>query len=524
MSIAGLLEENAKLKEIIGVQEKEIVLTRNMVAELKEQVHLLQALHFGIKSEKLTKEDKKQASLFNEAEDSAFAQEEEIETETREVKAHKKRVRKNAGRKAISENLPREIIEYDIEQEDKTCACGTEKVCIGEDVSERACIVPAKVVVRREIKKKYVCRNCEGTADDSAGVQTAVGTKHLIAGSIADESLLAWSINEKFEYALPFYRQSKRLSAIGIPIPRATLSNLAIKCADSCKPLYELLKDNIKRGHVINADETRVQVLKEPGRKAQDKSWMWVFLGGQPDKRSVIFQYETGRSHQIPYEFLTEYKGWLQTDDYGAYHTALKQLRRDGNNFIRHILCWAHVRRRFYNYWEMSKSADAERILELIKDLFQLENLRKDLSKEDFQKQRLNRAGPILDSLFKLLTEHAASTPPSLGFGKAIAYTLDNWEQLKLYLESPLLTPSNNIAENAIRPYVIGRKNWLFSDTSRGAESSAILYSLVESAKLQKLPVYDYFYYIFRKLPYCKAVADYEQLLPLNLTAEIIKP
>ncbi len=524
MSKEALLEENAKLREIIEVQTKEIELTRNIVAELKEQVHLLQTLHFGTKSEKLTKEDKKQASLFNEAEDSAFAQEEKIETETREVKAHTKRVRKDAGRKAISENLPREIVEYDIDEDDKTCACGAEKICIGEDVSERACIIPAKVVVRREIKKKYVCRNCEGTADDSAGVQTAIGPKHLIAGSIADESLLAWSINEKFEYALPFYRQSKRLSAIGIQIPRATLSNLAIKCADSCRPLYELLKDNIKKGPVINADETRIQVLKEPGRKAQDKSWMWVFLGGETDKKSVIFQYETGRSHQIPYDFLKNYEGWLQTDDYEAYHTALKRLHRDGNNSIMHILCWAHARRRFYKYWEMSRSPDAERILELIKNLFRLEDLREDLSKKGFQKQRLNRAGPILDSLFKLLTEYAASTPPSLGFGKAIAYTLDNWEQLKLYLENPLLTPSNNIAENAIRPFVVGRKNWLFSDTGRGAESSAILYSLVESAKLQKLPVYDYFYFIFRNLPYCKSKADYEQLLPFNLTVETIKP
>lgn len=384
-------------------------------------------------------------------------------------------------------------------------------------------IVPAKVIVRREIRKKYVCRNCEGTEADESGVQTAVGYKHLIAGSIADESLLAWSINEKFEYALPFYRQSKRLSAIGADIPRATLSTLVIKCAGKCRPLYELLKEHIKNGPVINADETRIQVLNEPGRKAQDISWMWVFLGGETEKKSVVFQYETGRSHEIPYDFLTGYKGWLQTDDYEAYHTALKRLRKDGNDGVRHVLCWAHVRRRFYKYWEMSKSEDAKQILELIHALFELEKLREQFSMKGFQKQRANKAGVILESLFKHLTEYAAITPPTLTFGKAIAYTLDNWEQLKLYLDDPLLTPSNNSAENAIRPFVIGRKNWLFSDTQRGAESSAILYSLVESAKLQKLPVYDYFYYIFRKLPYCEETADYEKLLPFNLTADVIK-
>ncbi|MDC7124195.1 MAG: IS66 family transposase [Spirochaetales bacterium] len=516
MSTETLLKENAELKQIINNQS-------NQIAELKEQVYILQMLHFGAKSEKLTKEDKKQASLFNEAEDAVFEQKVEIETETIEVKKHTKTVRKDAGRKALSEDLPREIVEYDIDEEDKTCACGTEKVCIGEDVSERVCIVPAKVVVRREIKKKYVCRNCEGTTDDEVGVQTAEGKKHLIGGSIADESLLAWSINEKFEYALPFYRQSKRLSAIGIDIPRATLSTLAIKCAEKCRPLYELLKENIKHGPVINADETRVQVLKEKGRKAQDKSWMWVFLGGEPDKKSVVFQYEKSRSHEIPYDFLQDYEGWLQTDDYEAYHTALKRLRKDGTSSILHVLCWAHARRKFYKYWEMSKSPDAKKILELIKKLFELEDLRADFSRKGFQKQRKNRAGPILQSLFELLTEHASQTPPTLAFGKAISYTLDNWEQLKLYLDDPLLTPSNNSAENAIRPFVIGRKNWLFSDTERGAESSAILYSLVESAKLQKLSVYDYFYYVFRKLPYCESTSDYENLLPFNLTSEQVK-
>lgn len=181
------------------------------------------------------------------------------------------------------------------------------------------------------------------------------------------------------------------------------------------------------------------------------------------------------------------------------------------------------MRRRFYKYWEISKSSEAKQILDLIHELFELEKLRDKYSKKGFQKQRANRAGPILELLFKHLTVNAAVTPPSLSFGKVIAYTLDNWEQLKLYLEDSLLTPSNNSAENAIRPFVIGRKNWLFSDTERGAESSAILYSLVESAKLNKLPVYDYFYFIFQKLPYCKNTADYERLLPFNLKPEQIK-
>jgi transposase len=519
-----------------GMIEKENILLKtqlqerdDLIEQLREKVRLLELLHFGSKSEKLTSEDKKQEALFNEAEDSAFDQQDEESKqaviETIEIGAYKKSVKKNAGRKAISEDLPREVIYYDIPEEDKICACGTEKICIGEDVSERAKIIPAEIVVLQERRKKYACKNCEGTTLDEKGIQTAEGIKHLIDGSIADESLLAWSIHEKFEFALPFYRQSKRLAQIGIPIPRATLSNLAIKSAQACKPVYELIKKNIQEGSIINADETRVQVLKEPGRAAKDQSWMWIFLGGEPERRSVVFQYDESRSHQIPYDFLNGYSGWLQTDDYGAYHTALRKIHseRVSNDVIRHVLCWAHVRRGFYKYWKVSKDEEAKKVLESIKKIFKLEDLRNDYSLKGFAKQRKNRAEPMMEKLKKDLIKLYKQVPPSLGFGKAINYTLDNWEQLVLYLENPLLTPSNNIAENAIRPFVIGRKNWLFAGSPKGAESSAILYSLVESAKLNELSVYDYFHYILKKLPYCRTPEDYEVLLPYNLTPETIK-
>jgi transposase len=182
------------------------------------------------------------------------------------------------------------------------------------------------------------------------------------------------------------------------------------------------------------------------------------------------------------------------------------------------------VRRQFYKYWELSKDSEVEKVLKSIGELFKLEKLRANYSKKGFLKQRKNRAGPILDSLWNRLKALAPEVPSGLAFGKAIAYTVDNWPLLVKYLESPYLTPSNNSAENAIRPFVIGRKNWLFSATPRGAHASAILYSLVESAKLQKLPVYDYFYYILRKIPYCENHQDYEALLPQNLTAEAITP
>lgn len=523
IQISELKTERSKLKERES-KFKEIEL------ELRDKIAILEALHFGPKSEKWTKEDERQAKLFNEAEDGAFNQNdpEKIEsaTETIEVGAHTKRKKKrNQGRTAIDESIPREIVEQDIPEDEKTCACGAEMTCIGYDSNTRVKIIPAKVSAVEERKMKYACRSCEGTErEDEKGVITAEGIKHLIPRSIADESLLAWSIMEKFEFALPLYRQEKRLAHIGIKIPRATLAGQHIKTAEVCRPLYELIKKMILSGPVINADETRLQVLNESGRKAQDQSWAWVFLGGPPDKKLVYFTYDPGRSSKVPHQFLSEYEGYLQTDDWGAYHTALKKIRKEApDRGISHVLCWQHARSRFMDAWKTGKSQEAAKAIKFIKQLFELEDLRKDYSKKGFLKQRKNKAGLIFEDFKPWLEDLYSQTPPKGLLGKAAHYTLDNWEQLVLYVDSFYLTPSNNLAENAIRPFVVGRKNWLFSCSPAGANGSMILYSLIESAKLNKLVPYDYLYHIFRKLPYAVTQEDLEKLLPCHLTQDEIK-
>lgn len=523
MTNESLLEENKKLKR--QLEEK-----NSVIRELEEKISLLEILHFGPKSEKWTIDDEWQARLFNEAEDEAFKQNDVLKQqaviETEELGAYKRRKRKHRGqgRKPISPDLPREEVVYDISEEEKTCACGCKKTCIGAEISERVKIKPIEVTVVQEKKLKYACKNCEGTEADEPGVITAKGKKHLIPGSIADASLLAWSISEKYEFALPLYRQEKRLAYIGIPIPRATLSNLVIRTAKECEKLYELLKLHIKSGPVINADETRVQVLKEPGRSPQTKSWMWVFCGGPPGKPGVFFHYNEKRSSKVPYEFLKNYDGWLQTDDYEAYRTAIKSINvsRKNKKKIRQILCWSHARSKFYKAWKVTKSEHAKTALDYIRDLFALEDLREKYSQKGFYKQRQKRAGLIFKVFKPWLIKLHISTPPKSILGKAISYTLDNWELLLLYIKYPILKPSNNLVENAIRPFVLGRKNWLFSNTPRGAEASAILYSLIETAKLYKLNPYEYLYYIFEKLPYAKTIKDYINLMPYNLTSREI--
>jgi len=525
---AALRDRINFLETCLEEKDKQLSEMKNHVQVLEEKVTLLEILHFGPKSEKWTEEDKRQALLFNEAEDAAFKQTDETceksGVEKREVASYTRRAHRNQGRKPISPDLPREEIVYDIADADKTCGCGNELTCIGEDVSERVKIVPAEVKVLLERRKKYACKACEGTEDDRPGVVTAEGKKHLIPGSIADESLLAWSIQEKFEFSLPFYRQSKRLEYLGVPIPRSTLGNHAIKTSEACRSLYELLQEHIKSGPLINADETRLQVLKEPERHAQDLSWMWVFAGGTPGKDAVVFQYDPSRSSDVPVEFLSGYSGWLQTDDYAAYHTALKKLAVNGQKILpKHVLCWAHARREFHKVWESSKSEHSRQALDFIRELFALEELRKDYSEKGFLKQRKNRAEQIFERFKPWLTKLYEATPPKGALGKALLYTLDNWEQLILYVDDPVLTPSNNRAENAIRPFVIGRKNWLFSGTPCGAEASAIHYSLIESAKLNGLNPYAYLSYIYSRLPYAVTVEDFERLLPFNTTPEILK-
>ena len=429
------------------------------VAELQEKVTLLELLHFGPTSEKMSAEDIRQSRLFNEAEDEVFGQNDEGQIDavkaTIEIGPYKRAARKNAGRKKISDKLPREVHVYDLDEEEKTCGCGAEKKCIGEDVSERAKIVPAQIIVIQERKKKYVCRNCEGTSNDEPGVATAKGPAHLIARSIADESLLAWSLSEKFEYGLPFYRQAKRLAYLGIPLPRATLSKLAIRVAVACNPVYDQLKQHILSGPLIYVDETRVQVLKEPKRKAQSQSWMWVYVGGPVEKgaqrRCVLFAYSPSRSHEVPYTFLKSYQGWLMSDDYEAYGTAVRRihterLTRGESGNINRVLCWAHARRKFRHAWEVTKSPEADAVIGIIRELFALEDLRCDYSLKGFAKQRKNRGEEILDRLWARLRTLAGETPPTLALGRAVSYTLDNWSLLKRYLDDPILPPSNNVA------------------------------------------------------------------------------
>jgi transposase len=506
------------LKEIIVDLHGQIVGLRDVYDKetdiLLEQIRHLRAQLFGRTSEKIKHEgDPQPLPLFDMPESVGNDNvEEEIH-----VPAHN---RKKRGRKPLPEELPRVEVIHDIDEADKVCGCGRELSRIGEEVSEQLDIVPARVQVIRHIRPKYACKNCEGVKDDGPAVKIAPVAPQIIPKSIAGPGLLAHILTGKFIDHLPFYRQEKQFIRLGVEVSRTSMCNWAMQTAIACQPLLNLLQDEVQAGSYINIDETTLQVLKEPGRDPTSKSYMWIFRRGDPEKPVLIYQYHATRSGDVARAFLHDFQGYVQTDGYSGYNF----LDHDAN--IRHIGCWAHARRKFMDVIKTQgknrKSGSADKALSYIKKLYRLEKeaRNKDLSREEIYQMRQDKAKPILDDLYKWLSKKSVQTPPKGLLGKAVSYTLKQWDRLIGYIEDGRLAPDNNGAENSIRPFVIGRKNWLFSGTPVGAEASALLYSLIETAKANRLEPYAYLRYIFEKLPTATSLEDFEALLPWNVTPE----
>jgi len=448
------------------------------IESLEERIRLLQKELFGRKTEKQPKPDQHQLLLFDEAD------EPEPEPEKITVPAH---TRKKSGRKPLPVELPRVDVVLDIPEHEKVCGCGCELSPIGEDTAEKLDIIPAKIQVIRYIRKKYACKNCEGVEDDGPTVKIAPLPPQIIPKSIATPGLLSHIIVSKFEDALPFYRQEKILQRMGIDLPRSTLCNWAVKVADRIEPMMDLLRDEIRSGPLIHVDETPVQVLKEPGRSNTCKSYMWVYRGGDPDRPVLIYQYHPTRSGRVPLSFLDGYRGYVQTDGYTGYD-ALG--RKDG---ITLVGCWAHARRKFVEVINArsgkKKIGVADKAMNVIASLYQIEKQAREenLGPDAICHLRQEKAKPILEKFYNWLLLKSDITPPKGLLGKAIQYTLNHWDRLIRYLEDGRLRPDNNLAENAIRPFVVGRKNWLFSGSPNGAKASSSLYSLIETAKANGL-------------------------------------
>ncbi len=305
MNVSTLPDNTSALKELVGslVDSYTVLETKSQsrIDYLEERIRLLQNELFGRKTEKYQppEKDQLQLCLFD---DPDLPVPEEIETIA--VPEH---TRKKKGRKPLPKDLPRIDVVHDIDESEKTCACGCQLSLIDKEESEKLDIKPAEIKVIRHTRLKYACKNCEGVEDDGPTVKLAPLPVQFIPKGIATPGLVSQLLISKFEDALPFYRQEKIFSRLGIDIPRSTMCGWAIKAAERCNPLLELLHQKILSGPLVNIDETPVQVMKEPDRSNTSKSYMWVFRGGPPDKPVLIFQYHPTRSGQVPNEFLKEY-------------------------------------------------------------------------------------------------------------------------------------------------------------------------------------------------------------------------
>ncbi|MBC7859383.1 MAG: IS66 family transposase [Burkholderiaceae bacterium] len=416
---------------------------------------------------------------------------------------------KARGKRApLSAALKRVDVVHDVPEHERTCPCGAPMVEIGQDVSEQLDIVPMQVRVLRHIRKRYGC------PDSVHAPVTAALPPQPLPKSNASADFLAMLLTVKYVDGLPLARFENVLERHGAPVPRQTLARWVIGAGRMLQPLHNLMRDALLDGAVIHMDETVVQVLKEAGRKASSHSYMWVQAGGPPDKPVVLYDYDPSRSAEVPLRLLSDYQGYLMTDGYTGY-AKLAHIKG-----VEHLVCFAHVRRRFVEAARVQpkgKRGRADEAIDLIGKLYGIESEHKDATVEARALARQRLSVPALAALKAWMDKTLPTVTPKSALGKALAYMQKYWSRLTRYTERGDLPIDNNRCENAIRPFVVGRKAWLFSDTPAGAHASAVIYSLMETAKANGLEPYTWLRRVMRSLPLAKTVDEVEALLPWNL-------
>ena len=502
--IAPLPTNVEALQNIVLSLRSEINSLSQKHEQLLEKFRLAQHQRFGQSSEKADKDAPVQGDLFNEAE--VLIDEDEKVDEDAE-KEQISYTRKKPKRKPLPKDLPREEVIHDIE--DKTCTCcGYELHQMGEERSEKLDFIPAQVKVIEHVRLKYSCRTCEKN-NTKTKIHIAPVPPSPIPKGIATPTLLSQIITSKYQYALPLYRQESLFKQYGIALSRQTMASWMMKSAHLFEPLYQQLKAILLKQHIIQADETTLNVIKDD----KIKSYMWVYCTGtdspKPDNpipNIVLYEYQLTRAGQCAADYLKGFTGYLQTDGYKAYEKTTTTL----------VGCWAHARRRFMDAKKAQpngKSGKADMALSMIQKLYRIEISIKDKKAKEKYQQRQKEAKPILDKLAQWLAK--SHVVPNSKLGEAIKYCKNQWKKLIRYIEDGNLNIDNNRAERAVKPFVIGRKNWLFSNTANGAKASAMLYSIVETAKANGLIPFNYITYCLEQL--CKPNADVEQLLPWNV-------
>jgi transposase len=477
MNFYALREGYSKINNELEKTKDQLQVAQEKLQWYEEQIRLAKQRRFGRKSEAHIL----QGELFDELPAEETAQ---LKPETEEI-TYTRRKKKTKGRNIDLSKLPHVRKIHDLSDAEKQCdCCGKVMERIGEDITKQLEYIPAKLQVLEHVKYKYACKTCNK-------LKEAKKPESPLPKSIATASLLTEIIIKKYEHHQPLYRQSKIFYQEGIELPDNTLGHWVMGCGEALEPLRKELWQSILKSHVLQADETHVKVLM-----AQKKGWMWAYHGCDPGNRCIAFEYKNSREGEAVNTRLADYEGILQTDGYSGYNAL-----RNKKDVIT-VGCWAHCRRKFAEIVKINKKrGNADAVVKLINKLYKIERLSKsqDLSFVDRGKLRQEKAKPILEDLYDLLIDLKPRTLPESGLGKAVSYALNQWPYLEKYAEHGEVEIDNNWVENQIRPFALGRKNWLFTGNERGANMAALFYSLIQSCRLNKINSRKYLEYVLNQ-------------------------
>lgn len=506
-----MIENTQMLLDKHALQQQQI---EELSAKLKwyeEQFRLAQQQRFGASSEKT---DLDQLRFFDEAEQEADPK---VAEPTVEEITYKRRKTKGKHDKMF-EDLPVETVEYHLTEEEQACpACDEDLHEMSKEVRKELKVIPAQVKVVEHVRYVYACRSCEKN-EISTPVITAPMPAPVLPGSFVSPSLMAFIMDRKYALALPLYRQEQQFKHYGIDLSRQTLANWMVRGAnDWLSLLYNRMHAKLIEHDILHADETTLQVLREEGRTATNKSYMWLYATGHTDVPIYLYDYRTTRAGKHPKKMLEGFEGYLHADGYGGYNDI---------SGVTIVGCLAHVRRKFTDALKAMPdkttptSSVAQEGLDFCNQLFSLEKQLKDLNAEERYISRLEQSKPVLDAFEAWLKTKKRQVLPKSSLGQAISYSLNQWEKISHFLLDGRLEISNNRSERAIKPFVIGRKNFLFSNTPKGATASAIIYSVIETAKANQLSPFHYLTYLFEKLPNIdvKDTSQLDALLPWSKT------
>lgn len=498
--------ERDSYKKIAEESQAQIVHFQSEIEKLKEMYLALKRSQFGSKSEKWQSEEQLKL-VFNEAEslvlkdtstdDSGNENQAEIETE---VQGHKRTTNKG-GRRPLPEHLQREVIYIELPETELRTSEGEKLKIIGYEVSEKLDYTPSNIKIIEYHRAKYGYDN--GDYEKTAEIKT------VFPKCMGTESLVAAVIVAKYADGLPLYRQEEIFKREDISLPRCTLARWIIKGAGALVPIFNVLNDRLLAADYVSCDETRFQVLNEKNRKAEDKSWMWVRSTPGEQNKIILFDYDISRSGKVAENLLAGFCGFLQTDGYGGYNKIAQQ---EG---IDHIGCSMHARRYFEKANKMgSKSGRtlAEKGLVFFKTLYEIEDEIRDKTYDERFAVRLEKSKPLWEEMKILVDQEISKVPQDSLLGKALTYFANQYEQLIGYLKNGKIEIDSGYVERAIRKFAIGRNNWLFADSESGAESSALLYSIIITMKVNQVNPFKILKFIFEKLPSSSSIEDYENL------------